>query len=109
MSERPDLTRRLFGEMMQLFAEGALHPLPYTVFDANEVVDAFRYMQQARQIGKIVVTYRNGLRHPHQARTAEARHLALPGDASYLVTGGLGGFGLRTAQWLAEKARATWC
>jgi len=29
--------------------------------------------------------------------------LRLPADASYLVTGGLKGFGLRTAQWLAEK------
>ncbi|MCJ9712237.1 zinc-binding dehydrogenase, partial [Bordetella hinzii] len=66
MCERPDLTRRLFGEMMQLFAEGALHPLPYTVFDANDVVDAFRYMQQARQIGKIVVTYRNGIHRLHR-------------------------------------------
>lgn len=103
MCERPDLTRRLFGEMMQLFAEGALHPLPYTIFDANEIVDAFRYMQQARQIGKIVITYRNGLRYLHQASATEARHLRLPDDASYLVTGGLGGFGLRTAQWLAEK------
>ncbi|KAG1580834.1 hypothetical protein G6F46_015455 [Rhizopus delemar] len=29
--------------------------------------------------------------------------LTLPADATYLVTGGLGGFGLRTAQWLADK------
>lgn len=103
MCERPDLTRRLFGEMMQLFAEGALHPLPYTVFDANDVVDAFRYMQQARQIGKIVVTYRNGIHRLHRPASAAPRALALAPDASYLVTGGLGGFGLRTAQWLVEK------
>ncbi|SIT31348.1 type I polyketide synthase [Achromobacter sp. MFA1 R4] len=103
MNERPDLTQRLFGQMMDLFRQGALHPLPYAVFDANDIVDAFRYMQQARQIGKIVVTYRNGIsgvHHPH-ARTAPG--LALPAEATYLVTGGLGGFGLRTAQWLADR------
>ncbi|AUL48315.1 beta-ketoacyl synthase [Bordetella trematum] len=103
MCERPDLTRRLFGEMMELFSEGVLHPLPYTVFDANEVVDAFRYMQQARQIGKIVITYRDGIQQVQQRQPQAAPQLQLPADASYLVTGGLGGFGLRTAQWLAEK------
>lgn len=103
MNERPDLTQRLFGEMMALFRQGALHPLPYTVFDANDIVDAFRYMQQARQIGKIVVTYRNGISGVHHPVAPATDGLALPADATYLVTGGLGGFGLRTAQWLAER------
>ncbi|ALM86454.1 type I polyketide synthase [Bordetella sp. N] len=103
LSARPDLTRRLFNEMMRGFADGMLHPLPYSVFDANEVVDAFRHMQQARQIGKIIVTYRNGLRHVRPQHRFEPRRLTLPADASYLVTGGLAGFGLRTAQWLAAK------
>jgi len=103
MRERPGLTRRLFGDMMALFEQGVLHPLPYRAFDANEIVDAFRYMQQARQIGKVVVTYRNALRAVHAPRPQARPALALRADASYLVTGGLGGFGLRTAQWLAEK------
>ena len=104
MHERPALTRRLFGEMMALFAQGVLHPLPYQEFDANDIVDAFRYMQQARQIGKIVITYRNGIRHAHPAAsTIASPALHLPAEATYLVTGGLSGFGLRTAQWLVEK------
>ncbi|CUI66711.1 type I polyketide synthase [Achromobacter kerstersii] len=103
MNERPDLTQRLFGEMMALFRQGALHPLPYSVFDANDIVDAFRYMQQARQIGKIVITYRNGISGVHAPVADVAPGLTLPADASYLVTGGLGGFGLRTAQWLVDK------
>ena len=103
MSERPALTRRLFAEMMELFAQGILSPLPYHEFDANEVVEAFRYMQQARQIGKVVVTYRNAIEQVVQPRALGAPALQLDADASYLVTGGLGGFGLRTAQWLVEK------
>jgi NADPH:quinone reductase-like Zn-dependent oxidoreductase/acyl carrier protein len=103
MQVRPDLTRQLFGDMMQLFHDGVLHPLPYTVFDANQVIDAFRYMQQAKQIGKIVVTYDNGIYAKAEAQKAETLPLALDAEASYLVTGGLGGFGLRTAQWLVEK------
>jgi len=103
MHERPTLTRRLFGEMMSLFAEGVLRPLPYQEFDANDIVDAFRYMQQARQIGKIVVTYRNKIRHTHAAANTAKQTLSLPSDATYLITGGLSGFGLRTAEWLADK------
>lgn len=103
MQARPDLTRRLFAELMTLFIEGVLHPLPYHAFEAEDIVNAFRYMQQARQIGKIVITYRNGINHIHTPATSARKHLQLPADASYLITGGLGGFGLRTAEWLAGK------
>jgi NADPH:quinone reductase-like Zn-dependent oxidoreductase/acyl carrier protein len=102
MKERPDLTEKLFREVMALFNEGVLHPLPYHRFEAEEVVDAFRYMQQSRHIGKIVVTYRNGIQAAYGAEQA-VRRLELPPDATYLVSGGLSGFGLKTAEWLAAR------
>ena len=110
MNERPGLTAKLFGEVMGLFEKGTLHALPYTRFEARDVVEAFRFMQQSQQIGKIVVTYRNGipagsaravvLSSPMRKDTASFK---LDPHATYLVTGGLGGFGLRSALWLAEK------
>jgi len=102
MKERPDLTGKLFGELMALFGEGVLQPLPYRCFEAEDIVDAFRYMQQSRHIGKIVVTYKRGI-HPVPAPQREKRRLELSTEASYLVTGGLSGFGLKTAQWLASR------
>lgn len=102
MCDRPDLTRLMFQEVMALFKEGILHPLPYHVFDAAEIVEAFRYMQQSRQIGKIVVTYRNGIAAPRDIPPSRDK-LTLPDNATYLVTGGLSGFGLKTAEWLVEK------
>jgi len=102
MVERPALATRLFREVMGLFAEGILRPLPYRAFPATRVVDAFRYMQQSRQIGKVVLTL-NDIDPP----VSEFRRAALPAapalspDATYLVTGGIGGFGLKSAQWLA--------
>jgi len=98
---RPALATRLFRELMALFRGGALFPLPYQRFSAKQVVDAFRTMQQARQIGKVVVSL-------DQARVSvEASHIAqLPAkfrkEATYVVTGGLTGFGLESARWLAE-------
>lgn len=130
MNERPELTAKLFGEVMDLFEKGILHALPFTRFEARDVVQAFRFMQQSQQIGKIVVTYRNGIPAVspmnavntvnviHQVNggnrvngvnssrlltASTADKLQLDSKASYLVTGGLGGFGLRSAQWLAEK------
>ena len=101
MQAKPALTRRLFREVMELMSNGSLAPLPYQAFDANHIVEAFRYMQQARQIGKIVVTYEQPLRRVQTQTTST--ELTLNPNATYVVTGGLGGFGLRTAQWLVEK------
>jgi len=100
MNLRPGLTERLFAEMMGLFEDGVLSPLPYTDFTANRVIDAFRYMQQAKQIGKVVITYDT----PPVA-AMPAKHdtpLALDAEGHYLITGGLSGFGLATAAWLVE-------
>lgn len=103
MSERPGLTQRLFGEVLRLFRKRALHALPYTAFEARDVVDAFRHMQQARQIGKIVITYGSGIPEMHRAGGSAQRRLEIAADATYLITGGLRGFGLRTAEWLTER------
>ncbi len=102
MAERPELTRRLFAAVLKLFDEKALHALPYRAFAAIDVIDAFRHMQQARQIGKVVITYGNGVPAAALPRAAEKTRLQVAADASYLVAGGLSGFGLRTAEWLAD-------
>ena len=96
MACRPALTARLFAEMMQLFADEILWPLPYQSFAASQIESAFRQMQQARHIGKIVVQYPPAL--PVQPRQQQ---LQLRPDRCYLVTGGMDGFGLATAKALA--------
>jgi acyl transferase domain-containing protein/NADPH:quinone reductase-like Zn-dependent oxidoreductase/acyl carrier protein len=102
MHERPKVARQLFGELMELFARGALKPLPYRAFPADQAIDAFRYMQQSRQIGKIVLGFQDPIARV-QPGPAKKATLALPADATYLVTGGLSGFGLSTARWLVSK------
>lgn len=104
LAANPALTERLFRELMELFADGALKPLPYRAFAASEVVEAFRHMQQSRQIGKVVVSLRNA---PPRAECIAESHsaapLALPAAATYLVTGGTSGFGFATAIRLAAR------
>ncbi|WP_010638451.1 SDR family NAD(P)-dependent oxidoreductase [Acidithiobacillus thiooxidans] len=99
---RPQLTQTLFTEIMSRFEAGDFFPLPATHFPAARVTDAFRHMQQARQIGKVVVEMTSPYL-PHAPRSEAALRLQLNGQAAYLITGGLGGFGLATAQRLAER------
>jgi phthiocerol/phenolphthiocerol synthesis type-I polyketide synthase C len=100
LAQRPDTARRVFIDLMALFAQGALHPLPHRTFDAADVSTAFRHMQASRHIGKIVVTVPPDF-NPLGPPTAEPAAIARP-DATYVVTGGLSGFGLHTAWWLVR-------
>ena len=97
---RPDLAGRVFREVMALFRSGVLTPLPVRAFPAEQVVDAFRYMQQARQIGKVVVSFDGAVITP-LSQAPQRQEIRFDGKSAYLVTGGISGFGLETARWLA--------
>ena len=99
LTGRPQLAARMFREVMSLFREGALTPLPCKVFPAERVVDAFRTMQQARHIGKVVISMADARPKVEQPATVPA--LRLGKDATWIITGGLSGFGLASAHWLA--------
>ncbi|MFM0007016.1 SDR family NAD(P)-dependent oxidoreductase [Paraburkholderia dipogonis] len=98
MGVLPELTARLFEEVMALFTSGVLHPLPYRAFPAARAEEAFRYMQQARQIGKVLVTYASGT--PAPTRGVAQPALRLDPQAAYLIVGGTGGLGYASARWM---------
>ncbi len=95
----PALLRRMFGQLMERFEKGDYHALPHTIFEASRAVDAFRHVAQGRHIGKLVLT----LDDPdlHIERVLDGA-IAFRGDATYLITGGFGGFGLVVARWIAD-------
>ena len=106
LADRPALARELFEELASLLDRGVFHPLPHRVYPIARAGDAFRSMQQSRHIGKIVVAMSGPANHTESAAKAEASpqsRLRLSPDATYLVTGGRGGFGLATAEWLARR------
>ncbi|BBZ40527.1 type I polyketide synthase [Mycobacterium conspicuum] len=84
----PDRIRGLLDEVSDGLATGEWTPLPVEIYPLTEAKTAFRRMQQARHIGKIVLQMPD----PLQPR----------GDRSYLITGGLGAIGLHTAAYLAQ-------
>ncbi len=99
MARDPARTARIFRAVMGHFARGTFTPLPVQRYEADRVGEAFRAMQQARHVGKIVVTQDPPPRSP-VPRPVPFRCRA---RATYLVVGGVTGFGLATARWLAER------
>ena len=88
----PPAIQALLQDLMPRFGTGELSALPCTVFDVDQVTDAFRYMAQARHTGKIVVR-----------QHGDSVVGAISADGTYLITGGLGGIGLILARHLVER------
>ena len=97
--QNPVLTASVFREIMSHFEAGTFQPLPHVVFPAVRAADAFRFMQQAKHMGKIVLSFDNP---EHEMASIEPAPLKLARDAAYVISGGLGGFGMATARWLAS-------
>ncbi|GET43760.1 polyketide synthase [Microseira wollei NIES-4236] len=96
--EQPILIGSMLRQLMQQFQEGKLKPLPRKVFSLQDAVSAFRYLQQAKHIGKIVLS-----RWSKDEKSALPEQLTFNRNSTYLITGGLGGLGLLVARWMVEK------
>ncbi|XP_051529897.1 fatty acid synthase [Myxocyprinus asiaticus] len=87
---------------------GVVQPLRTTVFERNQVEDAFRYMAQGKHIGKVLLQVRTEEKSITVSTVAPLSLPAIcrtfcPASLSYIITGGLGGFGLELAHWLTER------
>ncbi len=96
--QQPALIHSMLCLLMQQFEQGRLKPLPRKTFPIQNVVDAFRYMQQGKHIGKIVIT-----QHLEIVEKTVHKLPVLRGDRTYLITGGMGGLGLLVARWIVNN------
>lgn len=100
LMHKPDYAAQLFVELGELFANGEYQALPYSVFPITKVVDAFRYMAQGKHIGKNVLSFEADA--IPIGPCTEDDHRFRP-DATYLITGGAGGFGWELAKWMVRR------
>ncbi|MGW5708875.1 type I polyketide synthase [Streptomyces olivaceus] len=82
-----DRIGEMLGELVALFEQGVLTPLPLTVWDARLAPAAFRHMSQGRHIGKNVFTL------PREPDP----------DGTTLVVGGTGSLGRQVARRLVTE------
>ncbi len=94
----PLFFQSMFRKVMDGFREGPLAPLPQKRYTIEGSISAFRYMAQAKHIGKIVVSQQNRTNDVLRKESG-----ILLSNGSYLITGGLGALGLRIASWLVSQ------
>lgn len=78
----------MLGELLALFQTGALRPVPVRAWDIRRAPEAFRFMSQARHVGK------NVLMLPQSA---------IDPQGTVLITGGTGGLGALLARHLVAR------
>jgi acyl transferase domain-containing protein/NADPH:quinone reductase-like Zn-dependent oxidoreductase/acyl carrier protein len=86
---------RTLTTLFESFQNGELQPLPRKVFTLKDGAEAFRYMAQAKHIGRVVICPRI------QEIAAGIRN-----DGAYLVTGGMSGIGRAVVEWLSQCGAA---
>ncbi len=83
----PERIQQILTELLQLFEAGVLRPLPITAWDMRQAPEAFRFLSQARHVGKMVLTVPR----------------ALEPEGTVLVTGGTGTLGSLLARHLVVE------
>ncbi|SPM36933.1 polyketide synthase, partial [Mycobacterium rhizamassiliense] len=98
MEAGPDHIASMLSDLIGLFDAGVLKPLPVKAFDVRCASAAYRFVSQARQIGKVVLTLPDGPDDPVLAGSGGG----LAGG-SVLITGGTGMAGAAVAAHLVGR------
>jgi len=99
MMERPQVVQQIHRDIEKFYEEGVFKPVNTHLFDAKDAVEAFNFMLQSKHIGKVVINFRD----QEVEVPVKAKKKQIDTNATYLITGGTGGFGLQIAQWLSSK------
>jgi len=98
--QQPARMGDLLRSIADRFEAGELQPLPVSTYPADQTQEAFRFMQQGKQIGKVVVEYSS---RPSQVYPGATSEVTFRADATYWIAGGLGGFGIEIARWMVDR------
>lgn len=98
-------------EVLRLVSEGiengAVQPLPGTVYSEHQIEEAFRFMASGKHIGKVLLKIRDEesreAQLPKTKTVTAIPRIYMNPDKSYILVGGLGGFGLELANWLVLR------
>ncbi|MGI5478710.1 SDR family NAD(P)-dependent oxidoreductase [Streptomyces lavendofoliae] len=88
-----------FRQLADNVQTGSYPPLPHQTYPAHQIDRAFHVLKASLHTGKVVITFDGG----HTAYHPLPTTLELDPHGTYLVTGGLAGFGAATARWLASR------
>ncbi|WP_320675169.1 thioester reductase domain-containing protein [Prochlorococcus sp. MIT 1341] len=84
--------RSLLLRISKEISTGSLQNIPSKAWHINEFKDAFKHMAQARHIGKVVIK-----------QPIQPEQISIKENATYLITGALGGIGLKLLKWVTSQ------
>lgn len=97
----------IYNLVRRAIQQGYIKPLVRTVFKEDELEEAFRFMASGKHVGKVLIKIRDEepeLITPPSKRLVNCVPRYIPSEfGSYIVTGGLGGFGLELVDWLVIR------
>jgi fatty acid synthase len=74
--------------------------LKTNIFEASEIEQAFRFMASGKHIGKVLLKMRENPEDSSSLPIEMIQRVYCNNDESYIIAGGLGGFGLELADFL---------
>ena len=102
LQDKPEYVAEMFADAGgEIRCRRTTEPLPHTTFPITEVVEAFRYMAQGKHVGQERAQLRRAL--DQSGALYRGRDTSSMADASYLITGGMSGFGFELAKWMARN------
>lgn len=90
----PGMTQQVMFDVAKHVAAGHYRPLPVTLFPMGQIKQALELMKSGRHVGKVVLVNRDAQGRECPVAVDQCSNTFRP-DATYLVTGGAGGFGHR--------------
>ncbi|NJK64370.1 MAG: zinc-binding dehydrogenase, partial [Synechococcaceae cyanobacterium SM2_3_1] len=89
---QPQEIQKMLQILVDQLNKQAFRILPYQTFSGRDAIAMFRKMQRAEHIGKLVLKIENN-----------SESTLINPDSTYLVTGGMGGIGIKLIQWLVKQ------
>ncbi|XP_011863329.1 PREDICTED: fatty acid synthase-like [Vollenhovia emeryi] len=99
------------NKLIKFFSEGikngAIRPLQWTVFSEQQLEQAFRFMAARKHIDKVLLKLRSEESKKYVSPTPKTvsaiSRTYMDPDKSYILVGGLGGFGLELTNWMIGR------
>jgi acyl transferase domain-containing protein/acyl carrier protein len=98
INDEPARVGVLLRRIVELVEQGTLRPLPHRVHSHDDAAAAFRTIARGDNVGRMLIDFSV----PREGRAGVAEG-EVRADATYLVTGGLGGLGVHVARRLVDR------
>ncbi|RDL41700.1 Thiolase-like protein [Venustampulla echinocandica] len=100
--QRPALIKKVLIPIIELVELGKLSPAnPLQSFGLGDIEKAFRHMQGGKNSGKMVIEFSDDAKIPAVLKTKPT--YSFQDDATYLISGGLGGLGRSISRWMVGR------